>query len=325
MGRHERSRFASEALPWKYLWAAVGLAFFIVSVRTFDLVTNRTYLANGEITRFGAGRSWWYPEAATNFIRSNHLPANVMGPFNLGGYLIWQLYPIIPTTSTVAFIPLAHSSFIMQERWNQPSSIHPWQSEADRWKINTVIFSAARFAGLNFPLQSACVAEKWKPVYLDDVAMVLVRNTPENQGIVQKFALDCQRVQFKPPPEAIGNSLRARAALYNFQANAGAIYYLLSRDTEAMAAYQAADVIFDDDPNLHLSIGQYYQARNQLIVAEGEYRFSIRLRPTELAYYTLARFLAMENRYEEAARPSRGPRNWRSILPRVTSRSGRLT
>lgn len=302
MGRREEAGSADEAQPWKYLWATVAVALAIVTLRTFDLVTNRTYLANGEITRFGAGRSWWYPEAATNFIRTNHLPANVMGPFNLGGYLLWQLYPDYPDYIDGRVYPFG-PQFIHHAAEMESAAIDSpeWQSEADRWKINTVILSTARYAGLNFPLQADCVAEKWKPVYLDDVAMVLVRNSPENQGIVQKFALDCQRVQLKPPPEAFGNSLRARAALYNFEANAGAIYYLLSRDTEAMAAYQAADLIFDEDPNLHLSIGQYYQARNQLIVAEGEYRFSIRLRPTELAYYALARLLALENRYEEAA------------------------
>jgi tetratricopeptide (TPR) repeat protein len=301
--RRNEGEVPEEELPWKFMWAAVALAIAIVSVRTVDLVTNRSYLANGEISLFGAGRSWWLPERATDFIRQNHLPANLMGNYNLGGYLVWRLYPEYPDYIDGRAFPFGPALIRHQEELQlQPMDSPDWQAEADRWKINTVIFSTARYAGLNFALQPDCVSEKWKPVYLDEVSMVLVRNTPENQEIVQRLAIDCRRAELKPPPQAIGDSLRALAERYNFEANAGAILYMLSRDQEAMAAYQNADAIFDEDPNLHLSLGQLYQARNQLIVAEGEYRRSIRLRPTELGYYALARLLASEQRYEEAAK-----------------------
>jgi len=64
---------------------------------------------------------------------------------------------------------------------------------------------------------------------------------------------------------------------------------------------QAAERIFSDDSNLHLTLGQLLQAYNRLDLAEREYRASVQLRPTDMGWYLLGRLYASAGHNEEAA------------------------
>ena len=73
--------------------------------------------------------------------------------------------------------------------------------EADRRKINILFFSLDRFAGLGTPdLMSLCESHLWRPVYRDDVSMVLLRNRPENRPWIERHELSCQTHDFGAPP-----------------------------------------------------------------------------------------------------------------------------
>ncbi|HEX6879543.1 MAG TPA: hypothetical protein VF135_04195 [Terriglobales bacterium] len=283
------------------LSVATVLLVVFAGIRIADVVTSRAYLANGEISVFGAGPSWWFPERAVEFVKKNHLPANIFHDYDLGGYLAFRLgdaYPDYIDGRAIPFGPglMERHATLMREL---PES-GDWQAEVERRGINTLILSTARYAGLNFTLQGVCKSEGWRPVYLDDVSLVAVRNTPQNEPLVQKFGIDCATVNVKAPVSSEGDSLRARAELYNYYANSGAILYLLSRDREAVVAYRAATAIFPDDPNLHLAIGQLMEADGNEAGAEQEYRTSLGLRQTDVGWYALARILARHHQYEEA-------------------------
>lgn len=279
------------------LLALAMLAF--VSLRIADLTSNRTYLTTGEITTFGVGRSWWFPAAGADFVLQHHLPPQLFNTFDAGGYLMWKLGPQYPVFIDGRAIPfgnqfIQHAGALLRTDPDSPA----WIGEADRRGIQTLFLPTARYAGIElFPLQQYCRSRQWIPVYLDDVSLVLVRNTPANASLTAQFRIDCQSKVLQPTAEERSSAAR----LYNFYANAGAIYYLLERDADALDAYHRALSIFAADPNLHLAIGQLYDADGQQDLAEREYRTSIALRPTDLAWYALARLLASEQRYPEAA------------------------
>src|SRR5271169_6311853 len=105
-----------------------------------------------------------------------------------------------------------------------PPDSAEWKAKADRWGIKTLIFSVARFAGLgSFPLQAYCQSETWKPVYLDDTAVIFVRNVPENTETIRRLAISCDSVRISPPSPVSGDSFRASAERYNFLANTASI------------------------------------------------------------------------------------------------------
>src|SRR5579863_4487339 len=211
-------------------------AIFIVLVglRIADLVTDRYYLDSGQITLFGAGPSWWYPERATAFLKREGLPGNVFNDYSLGGYLTWRIGPQYPDFVDGRYIPFGNDLFNEQRMLASLGPDSPdWQRAADRWQINTAIFSVARYAGLGtFALQDFCTSNAWKPVYLDDVAIVFVRNRPENAGLIGRLGIRCENAPIAPPDAAIGESFRAKAERFTYLMNAASIYFVLSRDAE---------------------------------------------------------------------------------------------
>ena len=68
----------------------------LVVIRCADLVWNRYYLFAGQLSLFGPGASWWYPERATAFLLRERLPRNIFNDYNQGGYLTWRIGPEYP-------------------------------------------------------------------------------------------------------------------------------------------------------------------------------------------------------------------------------------
>jgi tetratricopeptide (TPR) repeat protein len=284
-------------------WFLLAFLALMVGIRVSDLVTDRYYLWSGQIALFGAGPSWWFPERATSFLLRENLPGNVFGDYNLGGYLAWRLGPRYPDYFDGRFIPFGTELFIRHRTLvDLPLDSPEWLREAGQRNIQTAIFSVARFGGLgNFPLQADCESKAWSPVFLDDVAVIFVRNSPENAPLLRRLAVSCSTAPI-PVPSAPPSARFMRVSAGRFQSlmNAASIDFVLSRDTDAAANLASAQAIFPDDPNLHLLRAQLDQAHGQAPEAEREFLASLHLRQTDVAWYALAQLYAVQGRYSEA-------------------------
>jgi tetratricopeptide (TPR) repeat protein len=288
--------------------AAAMAATIIIAVLTLlhiaDTITNRSYLANGELSSFGTGLSWWYPQRAVQFIASNALPRQLFNDYNSGGYLTLQLGPEYPDFADGRGIPFPIELLTQQSTLvgSSPDS-DLWTREANRRGINTIILSVARIGGLEYaPLKPYCESSGWKPVYLDDVSIVLVRNRPENQQWIKNFAIDCDHHRLEPPPiQNSKASARERADAYNFYANSASIYYVLGRDRDAFDALDRAESLFTNDPGLPLLRAQLLQANGKFAEAEIQYRRALGIHPTDIGWYLLAQLMMAQKKYPEAA------------------------
>jgi hypothetical protein len=235
------------------LWVAAALAI-LVAMRIADLATNRYYIDSGQITLFGTGSSWWYPERAATFLKREGVPGNVFHNYNLGGYLTGGIGPQYPDFVDGRYIPFGEELFDEQKLLASLGPDSPdWRAARDRWQLNTAIFSVARYAGLGtFAFQDFCASGDWKLVYIDDVSVIFVRNLPKNAGLIQKLGIRCENAQIAAPVLASGNSYRVRAERFHYLMNAGSIYYALSRDTEAASMLMQAEQILPNDSGLHL-------------------------------------------------------------------------
>ncbi|MGA7078992.1 MAG: tetratricopeptide repeat protein [Terriglobales bacterium] len=269
-----------------------------------DTISNRSYLANGELSSFGAGLSWWYPQRATEFIASNALPAQLFHDYASGGYLTLRLGPKYSDFADGRGIPFPLEVLEQQSTLvESPPDSALWAQEADHYGINTIILSLARIGGLeHVPLKQYCESSVWTPVYLDDVSIVLVRNRPENQPWIDRFKIDCAHYRITPPTAGqSAATARARADAYNFYANTASIYYVLGRDQDAFDAAAHAQVLFTNDPGLPLLVGQLLQANGKLAEAGAQYRRALRIHPTDTGWYLLAQLMIAEKNYPEAA------------------------
>jgi len=293
-----RALAARREIPHALLAAATLLA----GIRSYDLVSDRHYIVQGQLSLFGAGPSWWYPERAAEFLLREKIPGNIFNDFDLGGYLAWRIGPEYPDYVDSRYLPfgldiLLHKNHLVASPPDSPD----WTAEADARHINLAIFSLSRYGQLeNAPLLAFCSSRNWKPIYLDESSAIFLRVRPENEPWLRRLALDC-RSALLAAPDVATDSPWGRAELYEFYSNAGSVFYVLSRDTEALAALDHAAELFPGDSNLHLIRGQFFEATGRPGEAELEYRASLELRHSDRAWYALGRLYATEHRYPEAA------------------------
>ena len=222
-------------------WAAVCLVGSLALLRSFDLVTNRHYARAVEESTFGAGLGWWFPERAVEFVERENLPGEIFNTYDEGGYFTWRLGPQRRDYIDGRAIPFGMPRM---QRAGQLLLLSPdsdaWQQEADRYRLNTIILSLARFDGIQLlNLKGFCDSRTWRPVYLDEISVVLVRRTPETENLIQRFPVDCATVSLPGSPleySGIGS--------FTQSANAAAVLAALGRNSEALSATDNALCFF---------------------------------------------------------------------------------
>ncbi len=294
-------------LRWRNasLLLVAALVTGLAGVRSWDLITNRYYLRSAQLSLFGTGLSWWYPERAVDFIQREKLPANVFNGYSLGGYLTWRLSPDYLDYIDSRALPFGSQLFFRAYDLSvEPPDSPAWRQEADARGINTILISLARYQGVTlFPqLPAFCHSHEWSPVYMDEVSAILVRRTPQTESLLERLKIDCDKVSFAPltymGPYA---SMRERAEQFNSWANAAGILYSLGRYAEALAYLDHAQTVFAGNANLPLTRALVLEHTGRAAEAENEFRTSLKLEPSEEAWFDLGLFYMTEKRYADAA------------------------
>ncbi|MFY9646730.1 MAG: tetratricopeptide repeat protein, partial [Terriglobales bacterium] len=274
---------------------AAGVLCLLTCVRMIDLASDRSYLGSDSEVLLGPGESWWFPERAATFIEREHFPGNIFQLYNLGGFTAWRLGPTYGD-----FIDGRNVSHAVweeqQELLSSPLDSPVWEAESDRRSINILFFSLARFYGLGDQnLLSLCQSHLWRPIYMDEVSIVLLRNRSENRPWIDKYEVNCQTHNFASPPKA------SRGELSNFYANAGAILLLLGRYNEAEEALDHGVAISPENPSIHLALARLYEAQQQLGDAEREFKAALSVKRYDAAFWDdLGRFYYSHGRYADA-------------------------
>jgi Flp pilus assembly protein TadD len=291
-------------------WAAAAFLLLtalltgLASVRSYDLITNRYYLRSPQLSLFGTGLSWWFPERAVDFIHREKLPANIFNTYSLGGYLTWRLSPEYLDYIDSRAIPFGPQLFFRAYNLStQPPDSPAWQQEAETRNVNTIIVSLARYDGITlFPqLPAFCRSQTWRPVYMDEVSAIFTRRTPQTASLVDRLEIDCDKVSFALPPDLKeAKTSRDKGELFNSWANAAGVLYSLGRYPEALAYLDRAQTVFSDSANLHLTRALVLEHTGHSAEAEAEFRASIRIEPRDESWLDLGLFYLTQKRYADA-------------------------
>jgi len=280
--------------------AVIGLAYCVVGLaclRAADLVSNRSYLGTTNLSTFGAGLSWWFPEGAARFIERENVPGRIFNSYNEGGYLTWRLGPKYPDYIDGRALPFGPRLFERnQQLMSTPPDSPEWQREAERYDIHAIIVPLARYNGVDlFPvLRQFCASATWRPVYLDEVSAVFVRRSPQNASLIQRFEIDCAKT---PLPLSAPQGHDSQA--FNQWANAAAVLHALGRNSEAFAATARALGIFEDSAFVHFLRGNLREEAGDLSGAEQEYLWSAALEVNGSTWSSLGAVYHREGRLRE--------------------------
>jgi tetratricopeptide (TPR) repeat protein len=306
--KKKRAALKSPSPKWALatLFLLTTVLTAVAGVRSWDLVTNRYYLKSTQLSIFGAGLSWWFPERAFEFIEREKLPANIFNSYSLGGYVTWRLFPNYPDYIDSRALPFGSQLFF--RAYDLSSAAAPdspaWQQEAEARNINTLVVSLSRYDGIAlFPqLRAFCSSQAWQPVYMDEVSAVFLRRTAQTASLIDHLQIDCNKVSFPPLAESSSRlSSRSTAELFNFWANSGEILYTLGRYPEALADLDRAQSIFSGSAHLHLIRGLLLEHTAHPTEAEAEFRTSLSLEPSDQGWFVLGLFYMAEKRYADAA------------------------
>jgi tetratricopeptide (TPR) repeat protein len=268
----------------------------VAIVHIADYVSNRSYVYFRADSRFGAGQSFWFPERAARFIEQEKLPGNVFTTFAVGGFAALRLGPEYPNFIDGRADHLNPPLFLAEQKLETSGPDSPaWQAAAQKWGINTVIIAGAGYRALQgMDAGAFCSSAMWRPVYLDEVSVVLVRNDTINQPWIDRLAINCVTASL-PAPQ--GNS---KTDLHDYYSNAAGMLYALRRDAEAEEALQRSTPTYPNDPNTYFLRARLYQRQQRLDVAEQQYRRGLAIKDDDSAWFELSRILAAQGQLAEA-------------------------
>ncbi len=271
------SRISSARMRLIAATAVAALFALIAVLRTADVVSNYHYVTERNLSTFGAGLAPWFPRRAAEFIQQQNLPGEVLNTFNEGGYLVWKLGPERRDYIDGRAVPFGEAfSRHGGDLLSKPLDTEDWQKEADKYGVNTIIFPLTLDEISLERLNYDCKSVQWRPVYLDEVSIVLVRRTPETEDLIRRFEVNCATAPIPREPLPIS------APAFTSWSDSARVLLALGRNPEALAAIDNAVKIAPDSAHTHWYRGQILNAMQRASEAEDEWQKAIALAPREV-------------------------------------------
>ncbi len=126
-------------------------------------------------------------ERAVNFVKENNIEGPMFNNFDIGGYLIWQLY--LREKVFVDNRPEAYSVEFFSETYKpMQENEEKWAEFSGKYDINFIFFghTDATPWGQTF-LKSIVRNSGWKVVFINENAIILVKNNDKNRPIFSKY------------------------------------------------------------------------------------------------------------------------------------------
>jgi tetratricopeptide (TPR) repeat protein len=256
---------------------AIVLFAALAVVRASDLVTNYHYLAERNLSTFGMGLSQWFPRGGAEFIRQQNLPGEVLNTFNEGGYTLFTLGPDRRDYIDGRGVPFGaafsqHGGELLATPLDSPQ----WRQEADRYGLRTILFPLTLDEISLERVKSDCNSREWRPVFLDETSIVLLRRMPETEDTIRRFEVDCMTA---PLPR---QQLPLTAANFDRYIDAARVLSALGRNTEALVAIDNAMAIFPSNAHARWYRGGILYAMQRQAEAEEEWKKALALGPHEV-------------------------------------------
>lgn len=126
---------------------------------------------------------------SVQFFKQNNLQGPIFNNYDIGGYLIYHLYP--EERVFVDNRPEAYSVPFFKERYiPMQEDYEVWKKEDERHHFNVIYFSYrdATPWGQKF-LATRITDPTWAPVFVDGDVLILVRQNDKNNAVIKKYEL----------------------------------------------------------------------------------------------------------------------------------------
>ena len=177
----------------KYIELSLSLIIivFLLILSYANFVGQATFAKSNKEKGIGVTKN---SASAAKFYLANNIRGPIFNNFDIGSYLDFYLYPKEqtfvdnrPEAFNVEFWQYVYIP--AQSDWNW------WQVFSKHYKFNSVFFGHTDGTGWGKTfLERIIKAEGWVTIYLDQHAIILVKNTKLNQDLIKKFGISQQEV-----------------------------------------------------------------------------------------------------------------------------------
>lgn len=251
------------------------------------------------------------PVGAVKFIKETGMKGPLFNDLDWGGYCLWRLYPQYKVGLDARYGAAYASEYIteyLDALMGKPNAL----SFLAQHKVNLILIE------LNRPLVDQLLKNaQWAPVYMDQGAVVLLRNVPENEAYVDRYAEEAfnkyQEMQrsalirkalagyasledalehylhagseflnqkdFKQAMEPLQNAVLLAPESIEANINLGAVYFYLGEPGEAKRLFIKVVTLAPDNKTAHLNLAHIYRLEGNSKKAEAEYKKVLKLEP----------------------------------------------
>ncbi|KKS37136.1 hypothetical protein A2380_02260 [candidate division WWE3 bacterium RIFOXYB1_FULL_43_24] len=126
---------------------------------------------------------------SAEFFLNNGLKGPVFNNYDIGSYLIYGLYP-----REKVFVdnrPEAYPEYFFKQIYvPMQESEEKWKEVEEQYKFNVIFFYRRDFTPWAQPFLITRLDDpEWVPVYVDDFALILVRNGAPNEDLIKRYRL----------------------------------------------------------------------------------------------------------------------------------------
>jgi hypothetical protein len=147
----------------------------------------------------GAGNVTEKMNRSAEFFRENGLHGPIFNNYDIGGFLIFNLFP--QERVFVDNRPEAYPEAFFQEEYvpmQQDNQI--WENLSEKYAFSTIFFATGDVTdwGQNFLVQRI-KDDKWAPVFYDDYAIIFLKRNEENKDLIARFEIPHERFRIATP------------------------------------------------------------------------------------------------------------------------------
>ena len=184
-------------------------------------------------------------ERAVNFVKENKIEGPMFNNFDIGGYLIWQIEGVRYSVEKVpdpfrVFVdnrPEAYSVEFFNEIYKpMQESKEKWAEFSEKYGINFIFFGHGDSTPWGQAFMVSIVKNPdWKIVYVNEEAVVLVKNNDKNSEVISRFSLS----QENAVDRTIANTEESNENSTNLNITLSRLFYNIS--------WREASVYFADE------------------------------------------------------------------------------
>jgi len=185
----------------------VLLSFYVIWHQFFKIKElNKRYIYSKDFASkshlYGISGSR-YPKKAVDFIVEHKIKGPIFNGFNIGGYLIWRLYPShrVFIDGRVGGVSKGiYRKEFMDEYVRSLNDFKRWGRLDEKYGFNMVALDYSSADLYYYLIRSLYESNKWRLVYFGDVAVIFVKDNLINKDIISSYDILFEDIESEDYP-----------------------------------------------------------------------------------------------------------------------------